>query len=491
MSRRLCDAVLADLPADCRRPAYDRARLEAGIVHLGVGAFHRAHQAVYTDGAIEAAGGDWGTVGISLRSRTAATQLNPQDGLFCVGSRDGDRESLRAIGNLKTVITAPEDPAAALAALTDPRIGLVTLTITEKGYCIDPASGELLADHEDLRHAEDPSLEPKSAIGYLVEAIRVRRQADAAPFTVVSCDNLPANGARLHSALVQYAAVSDETLAAFIDAEIACPETMIDRIVPATTGEDLERIEAVLGYRDAGYVKTEPFSQWVIEDRFSGPVPAWDRAGAMLVPAVGPFEAAKLRLLNGPHSSIAYLGYLAGFDYVHEVMATPELRHYVVELMEREILPAVEPPPGLDLGAYARELRGRFENRALEHRTWQIAMDGSQKLPQRLLDTIRQRIREDRSYDRLALAVAAWTIYAAGRDLDGKSIDVRDPLAERTAEIGRAANGSASRLIEGFLQLVDVFGEDLSVDRRFAATLEARAKALLERGVLAAVGELA
>ena len=490
MSKRLCNAVLDDLPAGCRRPAYAREALRAGIVHLGVGAFHRAHQAVYTDDAIEAAGGHWGTIGISLRSNTAATQLNPQDGLFCVGSRDGDRESLRAIGNIKTVITAPEDPAAALAALLEPQIGIVTLTITEKGYCIDPASGELLVDHEDLRHAHDPSLAPGSAIGYLVEAIRLRQRAGTAPFTLVSCDNLPANGARLHSALVQYAAVSDRALARFIETDIACPQTMIDRIVPATTGEDLDRIEAALGYRDAGYVKTEPFSQWVIEDRFPGPVPAWDRAGAMFVAAVGPFEAAKLRLLNGPHSTIAYLGYLAGFEYVHEVMAEPELRRCVTGLMEQEILPAVDPPPGLDLGNYARDLEKRFENRALEHRTWQIAMDGSQKLPQRLLDTIRHRIREDRSYDRLALAVAAWMIYAGGKDLDGKRIDVRDPLAERTAELGRAANGSASRLVDGFLGLTDVFGEDLSADRGFAATLEARAKTLLGRGVLAAVREV-
>ena len=219
-------------------------------------------------------------------------------------------------------------------------------------------------------------------------------------------------------------------------------------------------------------------------------MPAWDRAGAMFVAAVGPFEAAKLRLLNGPHSTIAYLGYLAGFEYVHEVMAEPELRRCVTGLMEQEILPAVDPPPGLDLGNYARDLQKRFENRALEHRTWQIAMDGSQKLPQRLLDTIRHRIREDRSYDRLALAVAAWMIYARGKDLDGKRIDVRDPLAERTAELGRAANGSASRLVDGFLGLTDVFGEDLSADRGFAATLEARAKTLLGRGVLAAVREV-
>jgi len=481
---RLGNATLPALTDTCRLPAYDRAALEPGIVHLGVGAFHRAHQAVYTDDAIEAAGGNWGTVGISLRSDTAAKQLNPQDGLFCVGARDGAGEALRAVGNLSQVVTAPLDPAKARAALADPRIKVVTLTITEKGYCLDPATGNLLEGHEDLRHANDPTLPPQSAIGYLVDAIRTRRAAGTAPFTVVSCDNLPSNGSRLHRALTQYAARSDDTLARHIDSDIACPETMVDRIVPATTPNDLERIEALLGCRDAGYVKTEPFSQWVIEDRFSAAVPAWDKAGALIVPAVGPFETAKLRLLNGPHSAIAYLGYLAGFEYVHEVMANPALNRYVDELMSMEIMPAVDPPPGLDLELYARELRQRFENPALEHRTWQIAMDGSQKLPQRLLNTIRRRIREGQDYERLALAVAAWLVYAAGTGLDGKAIDVRDPLAETTAGFGKTANGSAAVLVERFLTLKTVFGDDLVENRDFARTLEQQAGRLLEHGIL-------
>ncbi|MEM8814390.1 MAG: mannitol dehydrogenase family protein [Pseudomonadota bacterium] len=489
MSRRLDSAALEGLPAACRRPAYDRSQLEPGIVHLGVGAFHRAHQAVYTDDALEAAGGDWGTVGISLRSPTAASQLNPQDGLFCVGSRDGDVESLRVVGNIRTVITAPDDPAAARAALANPRIKLVTLTITEKGYCLDPASGELLFGHDDLRHAGDPARTPENAISYLVDAIRTRRKAGTAPFTIISCDNLPANGTRLHSALTQYAALSDEALAHYIDSEVACPQTMVDRIVPATTSDDLERIESLLGCRDAGYVKTEPFSQWVIEDRFSGPIPAWDRAHAMIVPAVGPFENAKLRLLNGPHSSIAYLGYLAGFEYVHEVMAEPKLARYVADLMDMEILPMVDPPPGLELAAYARELRRRFENHALQHRCWQIAMDGSQKLPQRLLNTIRRCIRGGRSYERLALAVAGWLVYASGTDLAGRAIDVRDPLAERMREFGEAAKGDPAQLVRNFLSLEEVFGEDLMADRAFAGKLEARTRELLTEGVLAALGK--
>jgi len=481
---RLSNAALPALTNACRLPAYDRATLGPGIVHLGVGAFHRAHQSVYTDDAIEAAGGDWGTVGISLRSDTAAKQLNPQNGLFCVGSRDGDGEQLRAVGNLGQVVTAPLDPAKARSVLADPRIRVVTLTITEKGYCLDPASGDLLEGHEDLRHADDPSLPPQSAIGYLVDAIRARRQAGTAPFTVVSCDNLPSNGSRLHRALTQYAARSDDALARHIDADIACPETMVDRIVPATTPSDLERIEALLGCRDAGYVKTEPFSQWVIEDRFSSDVPAWGRAGALIVPSVAPFETAKLRLLNGPHSAIAYLGYLAGFEYVHEVMANPSLKRYVEQLMSTEIMPAVDAPPGLDLESYTRELRQRFENPALEHRTWQIAMDGSQKLPQRLLNTIRRRIREGHGYERLALAVAAWLVYAAGTGLDGKAIDVRDPLSETTAGFGETANGSAALLVERFLTLETVFGDDLIRDRAFARTLEQQTSRLLQYGIL-------
>lgn len=487
MTDRLSNETLNRAASGVRRPGYDRASLRPRMVHLGVGAFHRAHQAVYTDDAIEAhgggsGGGDWGVTGVSLRSTTAEDQLGPQDGLFGVTTRSGEAESTRVVGNLTRMITAPKDPAGARAALADPEVAVVTLTITEKGYGLDPATGDLLTEIGDVAADLANPREPRSAIGYLAEALRARREAGAPPFTVVSCDNLPSNGARVASALRQYAERLDEDLARWIETEIACPETMVDRIVPATTEGILARAEVALGLRDEGHVVTEPFMQWVIEDRFCGPRPAWDRAGAMLVPEVAPYETAKLRLLNGPHSAIAYLGYLSGHRYVHEVMADDALARFVGRLMDEEIAPTVAEPDGMSLSGYADDLRERFRNPALQHRTWQIAMDGSQKLPQRLLNTIRDRRDAGASYDRLALAVAAWMTYATGAGPNGEAIDVRDPLAERTAEIGRRADGDADALLAGYLSLAEVFGDDLPADEAFRRTVGSRLRRVLTDG---------
>ncbi len=491
MTDRLSDKTRGRLPDEVRKPSYDRTGLGVSMVHLGVGAFHRAHQAVYTEDAIEASGGDWGVTGVSLRSATTADQLDPQDGLFTVGTREGEDETFRLIGNIKNIITAPQDPDAAMAALTNTNVHLVTLTITEKGYGLDPATGELMTDAGDIASDLRTPCEPRSAIGYLVEALRRRRESGAAPFTVMSCDNLPSNGERVASALHQYAERRDRDLARFIAADVACPETMVDRIVPATTEDDLARAQNVLGLRDEGYVKTEPFMQWVIQDRFCGPRPAWEAAGAMIVPKVAPYETAKLRLLNGPHSAIAYLGYLSGYEFVHEVMADDALSRFVTSLMDEEIAPTVAEPEGMPLGAYASDLRDRFCNSALQHRTWQIAMDGSQKLPQRLLNTIRERLNHGRPVNRLALAVAAWMTYATGRSPSGATIDVRDPLSEKTAEIGRQADGNPDRLLEGCLKLEEVFGSDLPKNDAFTSAVAVQLKALLTDGPRAAAERLA
>lgn len=482
MTERLSPANLEQLPAEVRRPAYDRNTIQTGLVHLGVGAFHRTHQAVYTEDAIEAGGGDWGVVGVSLRSRKTGDQLNPQSGLFTVDARTGESQDLRVIGNISNIITAPDGPAEALSALTAASVHAVTLTITEKGYGLDPASGELMVNDGDIAaDLANPSA-PRSAIGYIVAGLRSRRQAGIAPFTVISCDNIPANGRRLHSALTQYANAFDKELARFIETEVACPETMVDRIAPATTSEDINAAAETLGMRDEGYVKTEPFKQWVIEDKFCAPRPAWQKAGAMIVDNVAPFETAKLRLLNGAHSTIAYLGYLAGCSFVHEVMCDSDLAPFIEALMDNEITPVVETPKGMPLDVYARDLRERFLNSSLQHKTWQIAMDGSQKLPQRILNTIRDRIRTGASYDRLALAVAAWMTYASGKTLTGESIDVRDPLAERTAEIARNAHGNAEKLVSGFLNISEIFGTDLPSDSAFAGTVLQQLKTLHDVG---------
>lgn len=483
MTDRLSAKTAPHLPSHVRRPSYDRTKIGVGQVHLGVGAFHRAHQAIYTEGAIEAAGGDWGVLGVSLRSPTAADQLEPQDGLFTVATRSGDGESYRLVGNLKSVVTAPANPRAAMAALTNPSVHVVTLTITEKGYGLDPASGELIAGSGDIAADLLQPSEPFSAIGYIAEALRRRRAAGVPPFSVVSCDNLPSNGDRMASALYQYAERIDPALARFIEAEVACPSTMVDRIVPAMTAPGLKGAEAALSLRDEAHVASEPFMQWVIEDRFSGPRPDWGAAGAIIVPDVAPFETAKLRLLNGAHSAIAYLGRLAGIDFVHEVMADEVLSSFVTTLMDDEVSPTLERPGGLSLDAYAEALRERFRNPALDHATAQIATDGSQKLPQRVLATIRDRRSMGAPFSRLAFVVAAWIVYASGRGPGGTVFDVQDPFASRLTAIGQQADGDIDALVAGFLNIGEIFG-DLGTDETFAMAVIRQLSAIWTHGVV-------
>ena len=482
MTERLSPAVMDRLPESVRKPAYDRSLIKTGLVHIGVGAFHRTHQAVYTEDAIEADGGDWGVIGLSLRNRTAGDQLNPQSGLFTVDARLGQLHDFRVIGNISGVVIAPDSPSEALGVLTNPSVHAVTLTVTEKGYGLDPASGVLMVDEGDIAADLANPGAARSAIGYVAAALRSRRQAGIAPFTVISCDNIPSNGQRLHSALTQYAEAFDTELARFIDRDVACPETMVDRIAPATTQADLNAAADILGVRDEAHVKTEPFKQWVIEDRFCAPRPAWEKAGAMIVADVAPYETAKLRMLNGAHSAIAYLGYLAGGEFVHEVMGDATLAPFIETLMDEDIIPVVEAPQEMPLDIYARDLRERFRNAALQHKTWQIAMDGSQKMPQRILNSIRDHIHKGTPYDRLALAVAAWMTYAGGKNLDGETIDVRDPLAARIAAFAAEAGGDAEKLTARFLRLNEVFGDDLGADTHFAQSLARQLKSLQELG---------
>ncbi len=456
---RLSDQSLSQLPADVRRPGYDRAAMRCGVVHLGIGAFHRAHQAVLFDDALTAGDLRWGIVAASLRSPAVRDQMMPQDGLYTMLVRDGTAEQARVIGAVAQVIVAPEEPDALIAALAAPDTHIVTMTVTEKGYKLDPATGALIESDPQLA-ADLQSLErPQTAPGYLVAALARRRAAGVPPFTAISCDNLPHNGTRLRNAVLALARRHDPALAEWIAAEGAFPETMVDRIVPATTDEDIAALAGRLGLEDRAMVKTEPFIQWVIEDRFCGPRPDFG-AGVQLTAAVAPWEEAKLRLLNGAHSGIAYLGALAGIDHVHEVLALPEARHFVERLWD-EAEATLSPPPELDVAAYRRELMARFDNPTLKHRTRQIAMDGSQKLPQRLLATIEARLTAGQGFDALALAVAAWIRWQAGQDDAGATHQVDDPLAESIAACLAGANDAASR-VDAILGYEAVFPASLA-----------------------------
>jgi fructuronate reductase len=479
---RLRDATLAMLPEGALRPAYDRAALQTGIVHLGIGAFHRAHQAVYTDAVLGAGDPRWGILGASLRSPETRDALAPQDGLYTVWSRGAEAESMQVVGSIGSILVAPEAPAALLAALCAPTVRIVSLTVTEKGYCHNPATGELDESHPDIRHDLAQLGAPRSAPGFLVAAIARRRAAGIAPFSVLCCDNLPANGKTVARIVTRLAALRDADLAAYIRDEVRFPCTMVDRIVPSTTDADRDAVAARFGVEDAWPVVTESFSQWVIEDTF-GPAgrPAWDMAGATFAADVAPFELMKLRLLNGAHSTLAYLGFLAGHETVTAAMAAPGFSRFIRDMMDEEVTPELPPIAGFDVTAYKDQLITRFRNPALRHRTQQIAMDGSQKLPQRLLSTIRARLARGAPFPRLALGVAAWMRYATGYDESGRAIDVKDPLA---AEISRRTQGKqdAKALIDAYLGLGAVFGDDLPADLRFRGALEQALRALLDAG---------
>jgi fructuronate reductase len=340
------------------------------------------------------------------------------------------------------------------------------MTVTEKGYCHDPATGTLQEDHQgviaDLTQPQAPHTVP----GILVEALRRRRESQIAPFTILCCDNLPANGKTVARVISRYASLINADLGSYVESEVACPSTMVDRIVPATTAEDKEAIQNELGLEDAWPVSAEPFTQWVIEDRFSSGRPRLEDSGAQLVTDVGPYELMKLRLLNGSHSALAYLGYLAGCETIADVMADPSFARFTQTFMDDEVTPTLQVPPRVDLGSYKRSLLARFSNTALHHRTWQIAMDGSQKLPQRLLGTVRDRLATGAPIPHLALGIAAWMRYVSGVDERGHHIDVRDPLSNRLRSLSDMAGGSPEGLARGLLSVHEIFG-DLAMDPRF------------------------
>jgi fructuronate reductase len=482
VSGRLVNGALPALPSDILRPRYDRTGLETGIVHIGLGAFHRAHQAVYTDDAMNREAGPWGICGVSLRSPETRDALAPQDGLYTVAVRDAGGEHLRVVGSVIETLVAPEDPAAVLERLTRPSVRVVTITVTEKGYCHEPATGALNEkDPGIVRDLAEPE-RPQTLAGFLVEALDRRRRAGVAPFTVLSCDNLPHNGELTAGILRRFAEMRDPALGRWIADNVACPSSMVDRIVPATTAEDRATVSGLLGFEDAWPVMTEPFSQWVIEDRFTAGRPAWEREGAELVADVRPYELMKLRLLNASHSCIAYLGYLAGYDTVANTVADDSFAHFVRRLMDDEVTPTLDVPPGADLGRYKAALLERFANPALKHRTWQIAMDGSQKLPQRLLGTIRDRLESGAPIDRLALGVAAWMRYVTGRDERGQPIDVRDPFADRLKALADEAGPVATRLAPALLGVREIFGDDLPRNPVFTGVVTSALDRLLTQG---------
>lgn len=476
----------AILPESVRTPQYDRSRLASRIVHFGFGAFHRAHQALLTDRVLNAQGGDWGICEISLFSGDRLmSQLRAQDHLYTVLEKGANGNQAIVIGAVHECLNAKLDSLTAIIEkFCEPQVAIVSLTITEKGYCIDPATGTLDLTHPRIRHDIDSPGEPHSAPGILVEALSRRRERGLLPFTVLSCDNIPDNGHVVKNAVLGMAEKRDPALAMWIREHVSFPGTMVDRIVPAATDETLDEISRALGVADPCGISCEPFIQWVIEDRFVAGRPAWETAGVQLVTDVRPWEEMKLRMLNGSHSFLAYLGYLSGFQHISECMQDEAFREAAYQLMMREQAPTLS-ITDVDLQRYAGSLIARFANPALKHKTWQIAMDGSQKLPQRMLAGVRIHLERGSAWPLLALGIAGWMRYVCGVDDGGAPIDVRDPLSDKIRLL--VANVGENEKVANLLTLQEVFGSDLPKNPVFVQAIETAWQHLARHGAHQAV----
>jgi fructuronate reductase len=454
----------ADTTGDVRLPPAGAADQTIGILHFGIGAFHRAHQAVFTEDVAAVTGERrWGICGVTQRSPAVQDQLLPQDGLYGLLERSPARTRLRVVGTVREVIFPARRPEVLDARFDDPAVAVVSLTITEKGYSRDRRGRLDLADPLVAHDITGGS--PRSAIGRLARGLQRRSHGSGAPVTVLCCDNLNSNGRVLARLVADFCTAlpspEGDRLAEWIAANVTYPCTMVDRIVPATTPADRTFAQSMLGLVDEGLVVAEPFRQWVIEDDFAADRPAWELAGAQLTKDVAPYELMKLRILNGAHSTLAYLGALSGYATVAETVTDDKLLSVARNLITQDAIPTLAPPDGTDLGAYGEEVLARFANPALAHRTVQIAMDGSQKLPLRLLGTVRDSLGQGRQPRWATYGVAAWMSYIALPSArNGMPLPIDDPLADRLAAAARGRTEPAE-VVDGLLGVTEVFGEDL------------------------------
>jgi len=438
-------------------PQYDRDNTEIGIVHLGPGAFHRAHQAVYTENAMNLAGGNWGICGVSLRSATARDVLAEQDNLYTLAILDKEI-NYQVIGAIKEVLVASEQSQQVMARLAAPSTKLVTLTITEKGYCLG-ADGRLDLQHDDIAHDLSNRSQPISAIGYIVQALGQRKLNNIAAFNVLSCDNVSGNGDKLRRAVIDYAAQLDAGLASWIEVNVAFPNAMVDSITPKTEDYTVDSVSNAIGARDEWPIQREQFTQWVIEDNWHGERPAWDKVGVVFTSDVDGFEKAKLRLLNCLHSTLAYAGSLAGFETVFDVTSDEAFYQFICQLANEEVIGSFVPPKELDVDNYSKEIIERFLNPEIRHLLAQIAWDGSQKVQMRILPIIEDNLALDRSTKLLSLSLACWFEFICRALKDDK--EIIDPLAKEFAQIPALLSSDCAEVVSGFLNIESIFGQEL------------------------------
>jgi fructuronate reductase len=464
---RLSEASLHAVRSGTILPTYDRAATHFGIVHIGPGAFHRAHQAYYADTLLHA-DKRWAISALSLKSTTLRDTLEPQQGMYTLVEL-GTAPRARVIGAIRELLVGPTDAERAFARMTSRDVRIVSMTVTEKGYCLD-AQNRLDVANPDIAHDLRNPHVPLSTVGWIVEGLKRRRAARLAPFTVLSCDNLQDNGKVLHRALVDFARVGDAELASWIESEVVCPRTMVDSITPATDDALRKRAVGMTGVMDQWPVQREPFTQWVIED-----VPAlrdadWPSVGVTLAKDVGIFDRAKLRLVNGPHSTLTYLGLLRGHESVADAMRDEQLARFVELLMTEDLAPSLGATPGFDIEHYISAILQRFRNPGIRHLLSQIAWDGSKKLPVRITTTLTEALRAGRPVHRLAMPIAAWMRFVARQAKAG--VAIVDPDAAHLAELGKACTGDARADVERFAACEAVLPATLLADERIRRALE-------------------
>jgi len=485
-ARKLTESGLAAIAAerpDIETPTYRRERLTQAIVHVGVGSFHRAHQAVYLDELAQRGITDeWGERGVGLlpQDKGMADALLPQQCLYTLVERSAQQDKARVVGSMTGYLLAPEDPERVLARLANAATRIVSLTITEGGYNFDHATGAFDAENHAVQHDLANPSTPTTVFGYICEALDRRRTAGLPPFTVLSCDNVQGNGAVARRVMTAFAGLRDGSLAHWIDANVAFPNSMVDRITPQTTDDDREMVARDFGIRDAWPVVTEPFTQWIVEDVFSNGRPPLQEVGVQFVDDVHPYEMMKIRLLNGSHVAMGYLGYLAGYRYVDEVMNDTHFRDFIRRMMDVEVTPLLPVVPGIDLDDYKRTLIERFANPKIKDQVQRICLDGSAKMPKFLLPSVSEALASGRPHRWLILAVAGWFRYLQGVDEQGEEIPIQDPMAGEVQAL--AAQGEADP--RPLLSVHSIFG-DLAHNQVFVAELEEALRAVYAQGAAA------
>ena len=474
---------LSQLPDPVQRPTYAASATTQGIVHIGVGGFHRAHQAFYTDRLMNLGQGlQWAICGAGLRAddRKARDDLAGQDYLYTlVELADTPDTEVRVIAAITDMLLAEDSPEALIAKLADPAIRIVSLTITEGAYCIDDSTGQFMAHLPLIQHDLAHPQQPRTVFGFLCAALERRRAAGVAPFTVMSCDNLPHNGAVARKALLAFAALgNDLRLHDWIAREVSFPNAMVDRITPMTSSAHRLQLHDQHGIDDAWPVVCEPFVQWVLEDKFSSGRPAWEQVGVQFTDDVTPYEEMKIKLLNGSHLALTYLGTLAGYEFVHEAMNDPLITEYVRRYMDQDVTPQLAPVPGIDLTQYKATLIERFSNQKIADQLQRVCSDGSSKFPKFTVPTIDRLIADGQALDRAALVVAAWALYLQ-QPGDVKPYTIVDPRAD----FCRGLVADPAALTERLLGVEDIFGSTIAGSEAFHGAFERQLRNLRELGV--------